>query len=133
MTHDDIATMIAGVGLPYAYNEFRKGEKPEGPPFICFLYTDSDDMLADDRNYQPIVGMAVELYTDAPDFELEETVEAALSGAGLVYSRSGPDYIREERMYQTTYTTSVLLTEAEPAETGEQTNNNTEVLDTNGE
>ena len=113
MTRDDIATMIAGVGLPFACDHFTKDDAPAGPPFICFLYTDSDDFLADDSNFQRITGLAVELYTAAPDFDKEAAVEAALTGAGLVYSRGGPEYIEAERMYQTTWETSVLLTEAE--------------------
>ena len=114
MTHDDIASMLAGIGLPTAYDQFRKEEAPGAPPFICFLYPDSADFIADDTNYQRITVLSVELYTDAPDFDLEAAVEAALNGAGLVYSRSGPVYIESERMYQTTYDTSVVLTEPPP-------------------
>lgn len=132
MTREEIATMIAGVGLPFAYDHFTKDETPGGPPFICFLYPDSDDFLADDGNYQGITDLTIELYADAPDFEKESAVEAALSNAGLVYSRSGPNYIDNERMYQTTFETSVLLTEAPPDTTGDDTTK-TEVLDTDGE
>ena len=74
----------------------------------------------------------MELYTDEPDFTLEAAVESALTGAGLVYTRSGPEYIQNERMYQTTYETSVVLTEAEVTE-GDAPSDNTEVLDTDGE
>ena len=124
--------MIAGVGLPYAYDHFTADESPGGPPFICFMYTDDDDFLADDTNYQRITGLTVELYTDEPDFTLAAAVEAALIGAGLVYARSGPEYIQNERMYQTTYETSVVLTEAEVTE-GDAPSENTEVLEQNAE
>ena len=60
MTQAEIATMIAGVGLPYAYDHFKADESPGGPPFICFMYTDDDDFLADDTNYQRITGLTVE-------------------------------------------------------------------------
>lgn len=132
MTRAEIATMIAGVGLPYAYDHFTKDDAPDGPPFICFLYPEDADFKADDSNYQRITDLTVELYVDAPDFTLEAAVETALGGAGLVYTRSGPRYIRDERMYQTTWETSVLLTEAPPATAGEETSN-TEVLDKDGE
>ena len=124
--------MIAGVGLPNAYDHFKKEESPGGPPFICFLYTDDNDFKADDTNYQRITGLTVELYTDEPDFTKEAAVEAALTGAGLVYARSGPEYIQSERMYQTTYETSVVLTEAEETE-GDAPSENTEVLEPNAE
>ena len=120
--------MIAGVGIPYAYYQFKKKDAPGGPPFICFLYPERDDFLADDENYRQITALRVELYTDAPDFALEDSVEAALNGAGLVFTKDGPDYIESERMYMTTYSTTVLLTEA--PDDGQD--NDTEV-DTNGE
>lgn len=109
--------MIASVGLPYAYDHFEKRNAPGGPPFICFLYPESADFQADDTNYQRITDLTIELYVDEPDFALEAAVEAALNGAGLVYGRSGPEYIREERMYQTVYDTSVLLTDTEVLDT----------------
>ena len=133
MTRADVATMLSGIGLPYAYDHFTEADAPGNPPFICFIYGDSDDAIADDSNYQAIVGLTVELYVDAPDFAKEAAVEAALSGAGLVYAKSGPAYIESERMYQTNYTTSVLLTEEPPAAAGGEENNITEVAQTNAE
>ena len=129
MTRAEIATMIAGVGLPYAYDHF---DEVTLPPRICFLYPDSADFIADGVNYQGITDLTIELYVDEPDFVREAAIETALRDHGLVYSRTGPVYIRDERMYLTTYETSALLTEAQPAAAGEETNN-TEVLDTNGE
>lgn len=128
MTRDEIATVIASVGLPYAYDHFTDDDAPGGPPFICFLYTDRADFLADDINYQPITTLVIELYTDDPDFTKEAAVESALNNAGLVYGKDGPEYIDGERMYMTTYSTTVLLTEA--PDDGQD--NDTEV-DTNGE
>lgn len=115
MTRAQIAAMIDGIGVPSAYDHFsdRDGEHPQGPPFICFLYQDRDDFHADDGNYARITQLLIELYTDQVNFTLEDAVEAALTAAGLPFARSGPAYIEAERMYQTTYTTEVLLTNAE--------------------
>ena len=115
MTRAEIASLIAGIGLPYAYDHFTADDSPGGPPFICFMYTDDADFKADDTNYQRITDLTLELYVDEPDFTKEAAIEAALAEAGLVYARSGPDYIQNERMYQTTYETSVLLTDNPPA------------------
>lgn len=112
MTRAQIASMIEAVGLPFAYDHFTKHEAPSAPPYICFLYPGRDDFAADDANYARITALQIELYAGEPDFTHEETLEAALTAAGLVYEKSGPGYIDEEKMYMTTYTTEVLLTNA---------------------
>lgn len=112
MTYKDIASMIDAIGLPFAYDHFDADPQNPAPdpPFIVFYYPGSDDLAADNTNYQRIRPLTVELYTDNKDFSLEETVEAALNGAGLVYSRL-ETYIDTERMYMVTYATEFVLTE----------------------
>lgn len=111
MTRGQINAMLKAVGLPVAYDHFdtNDDDRPSGPPFICFLYPNRDDFAADNRNYVRITALRVELYTDAPSFDLEDSLEAALDAAELAYSKSGPDYIDDERMYITTYETEVIL------------------------
>ena len=109
MTYQEVAQMIAGIGLPFAYDHFDK-ENAVDPPFLCFYFEGSDDLAADNINYQRIRPLTLELYTDNKDFSLEETVEAALNGAGLVFSRS-ETYIDSERMYEVTFSTSIIITE----------------------
>ena len=107
MTYKDVAAMISGIGLPYAYDHFPDNEGPD-PPFICFYFSGADDFKADDSNYQKIRPLTVELYTENKDFETEATVEAVLDG--LVYSRS-ESYIDSERLYMVAYETDIILTE----------------------
>ncbi len=108
MTYEQISNMIAGIGLPYAYDHFEEGEAVD-PPFICFMYPGRDDFHADGVNYAKITELRIELYTDNKDFDLEEAVEAALESADIGYSKLGPTYISSERMYVTTYEMSVML------------------------
>lgn len=110
MTRTEIAQMIAGIGLPYAYDHFSDadGAHPQGPPFICFLYPNSNDLFADNINYAQITALTIELYTDEVDFALEGAVEAALTAAELPYAKY-QTYIDSERMYQTSYNTEVYL------------------------
>lgn len=109
MTYKQISDMIEGFGLPFAYYEFP--ETQEAPPFICFLFTDSDDLLADNTNYAKIRPLSIELYTDNKDFALEQRIETALNDAGLVFTRS-EIYIDSERMFQVTYNTTVTINES---------------------
>lgn len=109
MTYKQVATMIAGIGLPYAYYQFPEGTA-QACPFICFYFTNSNDLAADDTNYQKIRPLAIELYTDNKDFTTEAAVESALNRNGLVYARE-ETYLDSERMYMVTYTTEIVITE----------------------
>lgn len=108
MTYKEVASMLAGLNIPYAYDHFEEGNAA-APPFICFYFDGSGDFAADNTNYQPIRHLTVELYTDNKSFATEGIVEAALNGAGLVFSRS-ETYIDSERMYEVTYYTDVVIT-----------------------
>lgn len=109
MTYKNIATMIAGIGIPYAYYQFPEGTG-QAPPFICFFYENDNDVKADQSNYQKVEHLVVELYTTTKDFEHEQAVEAALKNAGLVYSRNEV-FIDDEKLYQEVYEADVLINE----------------------
>lgn len=108
MTYKQVSAMIGEIGLPYAYYQFPDDTELQ-PPFICFLFQEDNDFIADGINYQKIRTLAVELYTDAKDFELEETVEQVLNSHGLVFSRE-ETYIDSEKMNMVTFETEVLIT-----------------------
>ena len=108
MTYKEVSDMISRIGLPYAYYQFPDNTELQ-PPFICFLFSDDNDFLADNTNYQLIRTLTVELYTDNKDFALEQTVEDALNGSGLVYSRN-ETYLDTEKMNMVTYTTEIVIT-----------------------
>lgn len=113
MTYKEVATMIDGTGFPFAYDHFPEDDPAHPappPPFICFYYSGSNDLAADNVNYQKIRPLTLELYTDNKDFASEEIVETALNSAGLVFSRE-ETYIDTERMYLVTYETQIILTE----------------------
>lgn len=108
MTYKEVKTMVATLGLPFAYKQFPNNTE-QAPPFICYLFTDrSTDLMADNKNYSKLRPLSIELYTDEKDFEKEATIETALTNAGLAFTRS-EDYIESERMYQITYDTEVLI------------------------
>ena len=110
MTTQEVFTMLSGTNLPVAYYQFPD-DTPKQPPFICFFYTGSNDVLADNTNYQKVERLVVELYTDNKDFALESEVEAVLNANGLVYTRE-ETHLDSERMYEVIYTTDVVITEA---------------------
>ena len=98
MTYQEVKQMVESIGIPYAYYQFPEGTD-QPCPFICFYFTDSNDLAADDTNYQR-----------NKDFTLENTVEAVLNQHGFVYARDEA-YIDTERMNMVTYTIEVIITE----------------------
>lgn len=109
MTYEDVSDMLIDVGIPTAYYQFPDDTVQE-PPFICFFYPNTNDFLADNKNYQPIEHLVVELYTDEKDFDLEARLKQVLTNHGLVYERS-EEYIDTERMWQVTFETDVIISE----------------------
>lgn len=110
MTYEQINDMIGSVGLPYTYDHFDKDDvnRPDGPPFIAFLYPQNNDFAADDHNYIHVEQLVIELYTDNKDFDHETAIEDVLNANDLPFDKDGT-YLDDEHMYMTTYTTEVLI------------------------
>lgn len=109
MTYQQIAAMVAEIGVPYAYYQFTK-DTAVAPPFVCFFYPDDTDMYADDENYQNIKHLTIEVYTDAKDFALEKTVETVLRSHGITWTRS-ETWVNVERMFEVIYEADIVITE----------------------
>ena len=107
MTYKQIASMVSSIGLPYAYYQFPEGTA-QAPPFVVFFYADTDDVFADDTNYQRIATLNIELYTNEKDFAMESTVEQILTNNNLTYYKE-ENYIDSERMWQIAYEMEVII------------------------
>ena len=108
MTRIEVASMVESIGLPYAYYQFDENTA-QAPPFVVFFYTDSNDVYADQKNYQKIDGLSIEFYSAEKDFDTEETIETILNEAGLTYYKE-QNYIDSEKIWQTAYDMEILLT-----------------------
>lgn len=97
----EIASMLAGLGIPLAYHHFAEGESPP-PPFLLYLSPGSDNFSADGRVYWKVAQLDVELYTDLKDPELEAQLEMVLDAAGLFYNKT-ESYIDSEKLYEVLY------------------------------
>lgn len=111
MTLEQVAQMVEGIGIPYAYYEFTNNVGV-APPFITYYYDENTDLIADNINYCRINSLVIELYTDNKNFALERAIETALNANELVYKRQ-EEHISSERMYMVTFRTSVIITEEE--------------------
>lgn len=113
MTYLEFATMLQGIEvsegetIPVAYFQFEK-DTAKPPPFICYYYAGSDDVMADNVNYQRIRPVIVELYTDNKDFTLEKKVEDTFIANKIPFVKAEA-YISGEKMYQITYNMEVVI------------------------
>lgn len=112
MTYQEIDIMLESIGLPYAYHQFPIPENindaGQQPPFICWYLDGIDDLYADNANYQRIVTLIVEFYSDEKDFVTEAMIEEALASAGFSYGMD-EEYIDTERMHETIYSMEVVI------------------------
>ena len=101
MTHKQVMDMVDEMGYPNAYHHFVEGEAPE-PPFIVYLYPNSDNFSADGTVYFKVNVLDIELYTDKKNIKLEEEIEAVLTKHGIFYEKSEV-WIEKEKLYEVLY------------------------------
>ena len=105
MTYDEIVTMVEEIGLPCAYDHFAEGESPD-PPFIVFLFPESDNFFADGIVFHQRTELAIELYTDLKQPQYERRVEQVLARHDVPWNKTEV-WIEDERLYEVRYGTLV--------------------------
>lgn len=108
MTRKEVAQMVDSIGLPYAYYQFDE-DTAQAPPFVVFFFSTSNDLYADQTNYQRIDSLSIEFYSAEVDFDTEETIETILNDAGLTFYKE-QSFIESERIWQTAYDMEIVLT-----------------------
>ncbi len=109
MTYQEIISILSEIDLPYAYDHFAEGESPD-PPFMVFLFPRSDNFGADNKVYQKINVLHIELYTDKKSPDIETQVEAVLDKYELFYEKTEV-WIASERLYEVLYEMEVIQNE----------------------
>ena len=107
MRYAKVTNILANIGLPLAYREF-KDQTQKVLPYIVYYYDGNDDMYADNINYQEITVLRIELYTKDKDFATERMVETALRNAGIAYSKDEV-FIEDQKMYEIIYESEVVI------------------------
>ena len=106
-TREEIKTIVESIGLPCAYYQFQDNT-PQAPPFICWFFSEPNDLLADDQNYVDIEMLNVELYTKYRDFDQEKAVEAVLTANGLAFNQE-INFVESEKIWQIAYESEVII------------------------
>lgn len=63
MTEKEVYQMVKSIGMPAAYHHFEEGQSPD-PPFLVYLYPESNNFSADGIVYQAVNRLDIELYTE---------------------------------------------------------------------
>lgn len=109
MTLQEIATIISGWNLPFAYYEFEDAGAGPAVPYVVYWVDESDDFYADNINYQKNRKLYIELYCSSKKQAMtwENTIETSLTSEEMAFAKEN-DYISDERLYVTIYTMEVL-------------------------
>lgn len=109
MTQAELYNHLKSIGLPLTYGHFiDTPTKPHPlPPYLVYLYSYSNDLIADNHNYKSIDNFQIELYTDKKDLSSEKLVEDKLKELRLPYLKL-EEYIEEEKVFQILYEVQLL-------------------------
>lgn len=111
MTYEQVKGMIADIATElkceYAYSAFKGGKRNR---FLIFFYGDSDDLFADNENYQSIETLVIEFYSPNKDIKAERKIQQILNAHEITYDKT-TTFISDEHINMTTYTTEVLINE----------------------
>src|SRR5690606_31575761 len=105
MTLSELVQILKRMALPCAYSHFQV--PPPSIPFITYVEVGSDNMHADNRTWQRVRNINIELYTDKKDLVAEAKVEALLDENEIPY-QSYEVYIDSEKVFQKTYQIGVI-------------------------
>lgn len=105
MTLSELVQILKATGFPVAYSHFQG--PPPSIPFITYVEVGSDNMHADNRTWQRVRNINIELYTDKKDLQAELTLEALLDENNLPYQTT-ETYIESEQLFQKIYEIGVV-------------------------
>lgn len=101
MTPKDVRAIITAAGLPVAYRAWQENSAP-ALPFCVYYAGRANNFAADGVVYHTAQRYTIELYTEDKALEVEAKIEAALTGAGIYWSKD-ETYIVSERMNEIIY------------------------------
>ena len=107
MTPSEVKIMVEELGIPSTYYQFADNTEL-APPFVCYFFTPSNDLSADNINYVRVEKLNIELYTDVKDFALEKQLEQILTEHEIFFAKEETN-IDSERLHETIYTSDIIL------------------------
>jgi hypothetical protein len=99
MELSELSTILAELNIPIAYNHFISRQTP---PYLVYKVTSNNGFSADNKVYEKIRHINIELYTENKNEILEGQLETILCNHEMVFD-SFESYIESENVYQVVY------------------------------
>lgn len=96
---------IEGFSKKVAYRAFPVGKAPE-LPFICYVCTQTDNFVADNKVHTVLQSVDIELYSKNKDTSSEAKIETVLNNNGIVWDKY-EEYISDENVNEVIYTITI--------------------------
>lgn len=106
MTLKQLKEILEESRYPVAYRMFAKQTLPT-MPFIVYHETNSNHYEADNKVYQKVQEINVDLYTQTKNETAENKIETLLDNSDIIYVKY-ESYLQEEKAYMITYTIQIL-------------------------
>jgi hypothetical protein len=110
MNLPQLSQILLQTGLPVFYSHWIKSTQyPEcpPPPYICYWVPESPNFIADDRVYQKIDYVEIELYTEKKELVVEATLEQLLDDNDIAYT-SSEMWVETEQLFEKTYEVELI-------------------------
>ena len=94
-----LKTLLKSTGLPVSYSHFKK---PPDPPYLVYLFDNSENFGADDKVYHRESNYRVELYTEKHDPAAQAQIETLFDSNDIFWEKDEV-WIESEKLFQTAY------------------------------
>lgn len=106
MTMPELAQALNKL-YPTRFSHFTSKQEP---PFICYIDTDYDNMVADNKVIVEGTYIDIELYTKTKDLTAERKIKSFLNENELPYSQSPTIHIESEGFFQCIFSIKLINT-----------------------
>lgn len=100
LTIEKLESLLKKYDLKYAFSHFST---QIAPPFLIYLNQSSDNFVADNKVYQAIDHIRLELYTRCDTTVQEKNLESFLDKNSVLWNKISQEWIDDEKIMMTIY------------------------------
>ena len=110
MTYQEINTLISQIAqeLECDYNYCAFEDEISRSRYLVFIFNENNDFYADNENYAENACLDIEFYSSEKSIQDERIIEKYLKSHDICYQKDNA-YISQEKIFETIYSTEVLI------------------------